>query len=164
MSDDRDEQGRPWRWRKPLSFADADALARRWAEGDIISEPERYERLRSWIQERVGIEVDKRSYGQLRQVRAWMAERGITEAEVEADPNLVQQTLCEALCAQEIIGRGLKGNDMDIAFWDCIHQCSPVIDPMTIDPSSPLYPHSQEPTPDEFTTTFSLPPKEGDQP
>lgn len=152
-----DDQGRAWRWGKPLSREEAEALARRWDEGDIISEPERWERYRAWITERVGTAISHRTYGQLNEIRAWMQARGITELEEEADPNLVQQTLCEAICSQDVLAREVRGADMDAAYWDCMHECAPIIYPETLDPTDPLYPHSDEPSAADLTTTFSLP-------
>jgi hypothetical protein len=151
-----DDQGRPWRWGTPLSRADAEALARRWEEGDVISEPERYERLKDWIQEQVGHAINDLGYGTLREVREYMAEQGISELTTDADPRLVQNIVCEETCAKEVGALGLKGPDMDAAFWTCMHQCSPVIFPETLDQDDPMYPHSDY-SEDEFTTTFSIP-------
>jgi len=151
-----DDQGRAWRWGAPLSRAEAEALARRWEEGDVISEPERYERVKDWVQEQVGHAIDDLGYGTLREVRQYMAERGLTELTTEADPNLVQNVICEETCAKEISALGLRGPDMDAAFWSCMHQCSPIIYPETLDPDDPLYPTSDY-SQDEYTTTFSFP-------
>lgn len=157
-----DERGRPWRHGHALSRAEAEALARRWLEGDIISEAERYYRDRDAIFAAVEAAIADQSYDQLNQIRAWMVEQGMTTFEESADPKLVQQVLCEEICQAEVISRGLKGPDMDVAYWECMHQCAPITYPETLDPADPLYPHSDPPKPDEFTTTYSLPPGDDD--
>jgi hypothetical protein len=146
------------RWGKPLSRAEAEALSRRWQEGDVISEPERWERLQRWIRAQAEEIIAKTGYQTLREVRAYMSEHGLTTMETDADQTLVAQTICEELCAREIAAKHLKGPDLDSAYWSCMHQCAPVTYPETLDPTDPLYPHS--PTFEEdFTTTFSLPPR-----
>ena len=152
-----DDQGRPWRWGQPLSRDEAEALARRWAEGGVISEVERYHRLKALIQEQVAAEIDKRGYAVLREVREYMAQKGLTEFQTESDPALVQQVLCEEVCLREVMALNLKGPDLDAAYWACMHQCAPVDYPETHDPDDPLYPHSDEPTGDDLTKTISLP-------
>jgi len=147
-----------WRWGHPLSRAEADALARRWAEGDIISEPERYRRLHAWIQDQFGQYLKAHTYDTLREARAYMADHGLREYTADVDPVLVAQTVCEELCAAEVVARDLHGNDLDGAYWSCMHQCAPVTYPETLDMSDPRYPHSTTHE-EDFTTTFSLPPR-----
>jgi hypothetical protein len=148
-----------WRWGKPLSFAEADALARRWAEGDVISEPERYRRLQKWLEEHLPKEIDKHRFAGVNEMAAYMQEQGLQEYTGEVDPTFLKHAMCEEECSREIIGLQLKqGPDMDAAFWTCMHQCSDVIDTSTLDPTSPVYPHSPE-NPEEYTTTFFLPEK-----
>lgn len=159
MSDSHDELGRPWRWGTPNSFADAEALSRRWSEGDIISEYERWQRWKAAIIEAVHRQIARGSYDQLNEMRAWMVERGMTTYEAEADPKLLQQTVCEHICLMDVKARGLKGTDADGPYWECMSECAPVQYPETKDPADPLYPHSDDPLPEEYTTAFSLPPE-----
>jgi len=147
-----------WRWDKPLSREEAEALSRRWAEGDIISEPERFRRLQAWITDQVGEAIAAKGYGTLREVRAYMAEHGLNTMTAEIDHNLLDQSICEELCGREVASKGLHGPDLDGAYWTCMHHCAPVIYPETLDQADPLYPHSAT-HPDDFTTSFSLPPR-----
>lgn len=144
------------RWGKLLSRQEAEALANKWSEGSVISEPERFKRLQDWIMEHVGEEIDKRSFSTLNEVRGYMKEKGLTEFESDIDQNLLNHSICEEICAKDIGSRRLKGPDLDAAFWTCMHQCSDVQDPTTMDMDDPLFPHTRT-RPDEFMTMFSFP-------
>lgn len=142
--------------RPRLSRAEADALSRQYEEGHLITERERVERFRGQIAEAVDQYEMKHGYGVLSQIRGFMKERGLQEFTTDIDPNILQQTICEELCTKELTGRGLTGPDLDNAYWECVHDCSPVTDPQTVDMDDPLYPHSSV-DPSVFTTSLSLP-------
>ena len=146
-----------YRWGQPLSFAEAEALARRWLGGDIISEVERYHRFQKWIQEQVDKYEKGSTFSTLNEIRQDMESRGIEAQEMDIDPNLLAHSKCEETCAGQC--QDLVGSDVDQCFWECMDQCSPVKDPMTQDFDDPLFPASEVPDDHEFTTTLSLPPR-----
>lgn len=117
--DPTDEQGRPWRWGEPLSRADADAIARRYAEGHERTNLDREQEINEWVER----EVRKSGFGLLNDVRNDMVERGITQTTSEVDPVLLEHTICEEQCAREF--GHLSGAALDDAFWRCMDQCSP---------------------------------------
>ena len=133
-----------WRWGEPLSFAEADALARKWAEGHIISEVERWRRFRDAIFQYVDKIDRKTRYYTLGQVREHMQSTGALEAEVDIDDNLLAHTICEAECANEF--QHLTGPDLDHAYWQCMFLCSPIqgSEAFVVDPLDPRKPPASD--------------------
>jgi hypothetical protein len=145
------------RW-KPggISRDEAEAIARQFATGNWITERERVERFKNWIQEQFEKIEKSDTYYTLNEIKGYMKEKGLKEYTGDIDKNILQQTVCEEICARELSGKNLTGPDLDSAYWECVHECSPIRDPMTMDMDDPLYPHSDV-DPDVFTTSLSLP-------
>src|SRR6478672_3355595 len=86
-----------WRWGAPLNRADAEAIARKNAEGHTLTAGQQEERLQQWVEE----QLDKEGYAVLNEVRGYMQERGITRMEADIDHNLLEHTKCEDQCAAQ---------------------------------------------------------------
>jgi hypothetical protein len=114
----------PTRWGGPLDFATAEGLARRWNDGHVISETERWGMFAEAIYD-VMDKADKESrYYTLGEIRSYMEEKGLLALEADIDDNLLQHTVCEADCARKC--KDKTGPDADNCFWGCMEECTPV--------------------------------------
>lgn len=85
------------RWTKQ----EADALARKWAQGDVLSVAERARRaLRHLSLRELGIITGEDIYPVLAQVTEYMREKGLRRLEADLDPAIKEQMQCEDYCIE----------------------------------------------------------------